>query len=383
MYLWLADLWDDEIGAFYYSNSARDTEGYLPDIESTCQAIAFLQHTGIYSCLGGTLDSFTPDFMKSKIVDFVIGLQDTDGFFYHPQWGKNIGISRRGRDLGWCTDTLMTMGGKAKYPTPLDTPKTSSNNLLPPHLQTADAFREYLSGLDLYNQSYYVGNLLASQLRQIRAAGSDFEDILIDWYDKNQCSDNGLWNPTTGYHSINGLMKITMAYSHFNKPISYADRALNSCISVVCMEQNNPQITSHYNPWITIRMLLNNVETYGGKDQAEQLRSELICALPEMLRRTKVKVSAFQKKDGTFSYKPTCSSFHSQGAPVAVPNTNEGDINGNGLASSGIAKHVCDALGIEKIPFYTQEDGELFFELIKSSIPSKKLYPKPEKMIPD
>ena len=202
MYLWLADLWDDEIGAFYYSNSARDTEGYLPDIESTCQAIAFLQHTGIYSCLGGTLDSFTPDFMKSKIVDFVIGLQDTDGFFYHPQWGKNIGISRRGRDLSWCTDTLMTMGGKAKYPTPLDTPKTSSNNLLPPHLQTTVAFREYLSGLDLYNQSYYVGNLLASQLRQIRAAGSDFEDILIDWYDKNQCSDNGLWNPTTGYHSI-------------------------------------------------------------------------------------------------------------------------------------------------------------------------------------
>ena len=59
-------------------------------------------------------------------------------------------------------------------------------------------------------------------------------------------------------------------------------------------------------------------------------------------------------------------------------NTDEGDINGNGLASSGIAKHVCEALGIEIIPFYTQEDGELFFELIKSSIPSKKLYPKPE-----
>ena len=101
IYLWLANLWDPEIGAFYYSNSARDTDGYLPDIESTCQAIGFLQYSGIYACCGGTLDSDTPEFMKKKILDFVIRLQDPDGFFYHPQWGKNIVDSRRGRDLNW------------------------------------------------------------------------------------------------------------------------------------------------------------------------------------------------------------------------------------------------------------------------------------------
>ena len=39
IYKWLAGLWDGEIGGFYYSNSARDTDGYLPDIESTAQAI--------------------------------------------------------------------------------------------------------------------------------------------------------------------------------------------------------------------------------------------------------------------------------------------------------------------------------------------------------
>ena len=39
IYLWLADLWEPEFGAFYFSNSGRDTDGYLPDIESTVQAL--------------------------------------------------------------------------------------------------------------------------------------------------------------------------------------------------------------------------------------------------------------------------------------------------------------------------------------------------------
>ena len=34
MYLWIAGLWEPEIGGFYFSNSARDHEGFLPDLES-------------------------------------------------------------------------------------------------------------------------------------------------------------------------------------------------------------------------------------------------------------------------------------------------------------------------------------------------------------
>ena len=39
IYIFLAELWDPEIGAFYYSKSARDTNLYLPDIESTVQVL--------------------------------------------------------------------------------------------------------------------------------------------------------------------------------------------------------------------------------------------------------------------------------------------------------------------------------------------------------
>ena len=45
--VWFANLWDDGIGGFYYSNSARDNEGFLPDIESTSQALGNLKGAGL------------------------------------------------------------------------------------------------------------------------------------------------------------------------------------------------------------------------------------------------------------------------------------------------------------------------------------------------
>ena len=39
---WAARLLDPEIGGFYYSNSARDNEGFLPDVESTTQLVGVL-----------------------------------------------------------------------------------------------------------------------------------------------------------------------------------------------------------------------------------------------------------------------------------------------------------------------------------------------------
>ena len=35
VYIWMANLYDPDIGGFYYSNSGRNTQGFLPDLEST------------------------------------------------------------------------------------------------------------------------------------------------------------------------------------------------------------------------------------------------------------------------------------------------------------------------------------------------------------
>ena len=42
---------------------------------------------------------------------------DEDGYFYHKQWGSNIGTARRGRDYSQCLEIIRRMGGKPLYPT--------------------------------------------------------------------------------------------------------------------------------------------------------------------------------------------------------------------------------------------------------------------------
>ena len=120
MYLWIAGLWEPEIGAFYFSNSGRDTEGYLPDIESTIQAMRYMDTAGLTAAKDVDEAAKVLSDMKTKIARYAESLQDEDGYFYHPQWGKDITVSRRGRDLGWASGAIKDYGGTFKYPSPLD-----------------------------------------------------------------------------------------------------------------------------------------------------------------------------------------------------------------------------------------------------------------------
>ena len=187
LYVWLAGLWNAEVGGFYYSNSARDNDGFLPDVESTAQVWYFATLSKMFDHLGGWQNAL-PEKIKEKMLDFVINLQSSDdGFFYHKQWGSDIPLSRRGRDLQWSTGIIEKLGAKPLYDTPngkygsIGAPKSakavreadSKNAVSPEHLRSLSAFKDYLAGLDLKNNSYSVGNLLNSQAEQIKAAGFD------------------------------------------------------------------------------------------------------------------------------------------------------------------------------------------------------------------
>ena len=103
---WLANLWDPEIGGFYYSNSARDNEPFLPDLESTYQALGIIEGSGAISDINEQL----PHEMRAKIVAFVKSTQSaTEGYFLHKQWGQSIKLlstDRYGRDLSWAVSLL-------------------------------------------------------------------------------------------------------------------------------------------------------------------------------------------------------------------------------------------------------------------------------------
>ena len=76
LYIWMATLWEPEIGGFYFSLSARETEGFRPDIESTVQVLRVVEKLGLFGSRGAKYEDAIPRFMRDKLVSFAKSLQD-------------------------------------------------------------------------------------------------------------------------------------------------------------------------------------------------------------------------------------------------------------------------------------------------------------------
>ena len=74
----------------------------------------------------------------------------------------------------------------------------------------------------------------------------------------------------------------------------------------------------------------------------------------------------FKKDDGPFSYLPERTSHHSQFVPVAIPYSNEGDVNATVICTTGTVAWLHHALSLTDfmVPIFTHEDYELFLETI-------------------
>jgi hypothetical protein len=375
LYIWLVGLWQPEIGGFYYSNSARDTEGFLPDLESTSQALRFARSSGLLSAFDNDITKAISEKTKGALVSFVKGLQDPDdGYFYHPQWGKDINVGRRGRDLGWAVNIANLFGASFDHPTALErieqknSKNNGENNPIPDHLKSVSAFKKYLSEMDLSKKSYGFGNTIAAQHSQIKAAGEEYMDAVIDFFNNAQRSDNGLWQEKVNYDSVNGLFKISFLYSKYEKPIQNAEAAFESALYVALSDEPVTFVCEFYNPWCVINALLSNICKFGKKETADAMKMRLREMAPELLRVTMRKVSAHKKADGSFSYAPDRTACKSQGAPVAIQGTNEGDVNASCISSTGtLVVSICDALGIKSIPLFCDEDSRIFISLIESA----------------
>ena len=295
-YLWLANLYDPGTGGFYYSNSARDNEGFLPDVESTMQALSWLSGVGMLEKYNGKLIEAIPQWMQDQLVDFAKNMQSPeDGYFYHPQWGANIGTSRRSRDLGWATQIVTTFGHKVLYDTPSGTKGelgkpgqatsfterlgssaasavskvvATAGTGLPKWLQSPEEFRSYLLDFDWAENSYSAGNTVSSQSGQIEQAGQEFVDIFEEILNEKQeiaqeklrdkaeaearaknpsitaaeveevrrAAENGLWEDRLSYDAVNGLMKISGGYNSLGIKMPYAEQALKSALAMASFD---------------------------------------------------------------------------------------------------------------------------------------------------
>ena len=154
--------------------------------------------------------------------------------------------------------------------------------------------------------------------------------------------------------------------------LNYADRAFDSAVKMAllpvgeldCKGKTTTGAVDVFNPWVSIRHIMTNVKTFGTEEEIAAMKQKLRDNVVDLIRASTEKAKKFKKEDGSFGYTWSVSPACSQMAPVAVPNTVEGDINGGTIATQGIFGTMCSALGLE-IPFFDPSDFEVFIDRIK------------------
>ncbi|MBQ8322288.1 MAG: hypothetical protein IJX92_08000 [Clostridia bacterium] len=364
---WLAGLFDSEYGGFYYSESARDNNqvlysdkyyDLLPDIESTSQALGIISSSGMIKEFDDVRDAL-PEWMQKALVKFMKERQDPNGYFYHPQWTKEMvdtHYSRRGRDLTSALGVLDQLGARPTYDTILEkngdgkrwdgTPVSAtgltmpiessaiiavsrvvaaaSEALVPSHLVDDVAFKNYLAGFDdpegeyyIYEDSYWIGNQLSSQAAQIAARdktlkemGKDYSliDILGDWLDERCIEETGNWHKASAdgnvtgpakFAALNGFMKISTAYNSIGRALPYPSASVNSAIDTITMEYTTetPTVCWLYNSWFSICNIISNVKTHMPDEEAERIVTSIRATLHE---RAPELIEATMRKQGAF-----------------------------------------------------------------------------------
>ena len=389
IYLWLANLYDPCIcackgdvctnespvcgtGGFYYSVSGRDNEGFLPDIESTKQALGLLDSSGltgnyrfnsVYYQGHHYWQNMISDEMKEQVLNFAISLQASDRYFYHPQWGTSIQTSRKNRDAGSARTIITVLGGKPTYGWASDsdaaaasltianpvtqsvtTPTSAAVSLIVPPVTAAAAELESVSALRQYiidgisgGDTYSFFNTFSTRSNELRKAG--MFDAAVDILCELQ-KDNGLWDTEVNYNSVSGLMKICDFVGSKMDP-NKAVAGVRNAVEVALREDYDTltQLTFVYNPWVVIEKVLPRTGT-----SYDDLLKEIKDQSADLIEETLEKLKIFKRADGGFSMGPTSTSSRSQGAYVAIEDTPESDVNATSIAISTVVTNMMKVL---------------------------------------
>ena len=421
LYLWLANLWDSDNGAFYYSCSARDYEGFLPDVESTCQALKIICGSGMTDEWGGglaSLDAVIPEDIQEQILDFVFSLYcDDDGYFYHPQWGRAINDDRKGRDLTWSLQIVEYFGSELPEGWVDAITRLENQNAATASLEgrssvsaavskVADSyvsavaddgrfeseakFIKYLDSLDIRSNPYGRGHMVASQADQIKAAGlidvclEYFNNIQEEVYNEqiaNGERPSGLWSSDVSYSSVSGFFKISVVYNKSNKTVQkYLDYVVDSCIECILSDEAPGQTVYVYNPWaalgeaVSAMKRANSISSKSGAGDiydVDATYAKIRALAGDLFSATYEKALAFRKADGGYSYYEANAAATIQGVYASL-GLAEGDVNATCLLVYHMISYMKGAFGFNFPAIWNGDDFDRFLAEIDGVEPIDK-----------
>ena len=393
---WMAELYDPEIGAFYYSNSARDTEGYAPDIESTSQLLQRLEISGAFANWDNSYSKALPDDIKNKLIAYAQGMQSAeDGFFYHPQW-KNLSLStaRVGRDLGWTRGILSKLGAQPLWDSPDGTKGVNGPPKATPSADSeqkkstleCETEEEYIAWLEKFNEGIKENSGNAHNMNALKGQikGKGFTKATLDYLDRIQKEvfeeqtaageePTGLWQKPVNYRAVWGLLKYMPFYNDpvDGRQMKYAEQIVSTCVKVISMPPDGKYYMNDlYNQWSGMTSLYGNVKKYT-PELLPKLYDIVRANAAALIDNSLEKIKPFKQSDGSFAYKPDGHSLANiYGVPISL-GLHEGDVNATALCCS-MYKCIFACLGYDDVPLMSPEDGERFIAKISSAKPVSK-----------
>ena len=373
--VWLGKLFDISLGGFYYSSAAKDSDGYLPDIESTYQAIVLLKTSGVV-----TSYEQVPEKVRRKIASFICSLEEPEsGYFYHPQWSKsltNATIKRKSGDLmranalsSWLNFELPYISASKKLNLGTESSEKDSNDIF----SSKEKYREFLESLDFGENILSSVHTVSIQGDLIKSAG--FEDVALKFFEELLNGKNGLCKGEIDVKTIFAFYSISYMYKGIFKTVMpgcrlIAERILSDYLSPDA-DFDSLTVSHVRNRWDTIDNIIYILNNYGDKEDrnySKELSSRLLSQAPSVICATAERLEKFKKSTGSFTWLEKRSPTVSSGMVVTPQNSNDGDINATFLAI-GMISSIYGALGLPdyEVALFSFEDLKKFEDSIDLS----------------
>ena len=382
---WVLGLYDFDTCGFYYKTSAKQTMGFLPELEMTAKALSVLKNLGILEP-SRLLELYTPE-MKERFLYFVKRYQSPeDGFWYEMPWGKNIYDSKRLYESNAAKQLLRMIGEKPLYPTAEERvhdhiPEMNDTRLLSEKERLAakkfHSREDFKAWFDVYlpwdTSVYSAGSYLFSHKSLIDSAGyTDYMMMLL--FDRLN-PETGYLDHTTAssardYDHMSGTYKISNYYLQSDRyEMPYFDKVLESTAHTIVTDYPGTNGCHIANPWALFKNAIGSQ-----KNPDPNVMARYYEQLPSLLAHTRAKILSLRAPDGIYAFTPGVGACANQGMPAALPLW-EGDLNGVAMVIAATRNHIYDALGLKAPPLVGTISPKEVIERLLATPRTKKIVP--------